>query len=366
MSAFAVKAPALNSYAGVLGAGGHSIDLSTAFGSTALAYVNNYVPVPVDDGDLFSEIYKNNAKVVTSLQTAMTDLETLYTASATNLTTSATAYGKLDAEAAATLDGAFKAPGAAPQLDSSITKSGGLVDPTPKLAGTPSTSAPVPDMVQWIIDKGGWVSITGVGLKIAYLFGLDPVGDLTKAVAGDYGELAQAGHAVEALADFERVAAATMVSGLTAMTADWTGNAADAANSYFTEFANGLGTHAGKLDELADKYALLVQACSQAATALGTLLSSAVDKLLILIAEIAAAGCLASVPGINVIIALVGAYQVWITKEAIAAFLKITGNVLYGVHGLITAVTGIASALTDDDVSAMFPKAPYANASLPA
>lgn len=365
MSSFAVKSPALNAYAGVLGSGGHSIDLSTAFGTTALNYVNTYVPVPHDEADLFAEIYKNNQKVVTSLQGAMGDIETLYTASATNLIASATKYGELDETAAATLDAAFKAPGAAPQPDASITKAG-LVDPTPKLAGTPSTSAPVPDMVQWIIDKGGWVSITGVGLKIAYLFGFDPVGDLTKAVAGDYGELAQAGHAVEALADFERVAASTMVSGLTALTADWTGNAADAANTYFTGFANGLVTHAGKLDELGDKYALLVQACSQAATAIGSLLSTAVDRLLILIAEIAAAGCLASVPGINVIIALVGAYQVWITKEAIAAFLKITGNVLYGVHGLITAVTGIASALTDDDVSAMFPKAPYANGSLPA
>lgn len=363
---FSVKTPALTAYAGVLGEGGHSIDLSKAFGTTALNYVNNYVPVPHDEGDLFSEVYKNNEKVVTALQNTMTQIGDLYSASATNLSASSTKYAKLDVDAAARLDATLKGTGKAPDLALTITKASALEDPEPELAGTPSSNAMVPDAVQWAIDKAGWLSITGVGLKIAYLFGLDPVGDLTKAVAGDYGELAQAGHAVEALAAFEKTAAQSMAVGLRAMTADWTGNAADAADAYFTEFANGLMTHAGKLDELGEKYALLVQACAQAANALGSLLATAVDRLLILIAEIAAAGCLASVPGINVIIALVGAYQVWITKEAIAAFVKVAGNVMYGVHGLISACTAISGLLKDDDVASMFPKKPYVNASLPA
>lgn len=366
MTTFAVKTQALTAYAGVLSGGGHSIDLSKAFGTTAFNYVESYVPVPHDDGDLYDEVYKNNEKVVSALKVAMAEIGSLCTLSANNLDASAVEYGKRDDSSEQALDAAFKAPGKVPPLAPGISKASGLKDPVPELNGTPSKDAPVPNAVQWAIDKGGWVSITGVGLKIASLFGLDPVGDLTKAVAGDYGELAQAGHAIEALAEFERVAASTMASGLSAMSADWTGNAAQAAEAYFTAFANALEAHAGKLDTVADKYALLVQACAQAAEALGGLLATAVDRVLILVAEIAAAGCLASVPGINAIIAIVGAYQVWITKEAVAAFLKITGNVMLGVHGLITACTAIASELTSDDVASMFPAKPYSNASLPA
>jgi len=363
---FSVKTQALTAYAGVLSEGGHSIDLSRAFGTTAFNYVESYVPVPHDEGDLYDEVYKNNEKVVSALKVAMAEIGSLCTLSANNLDSSATKYARLDADAEAALDAAFRAGPAPAPLDAGIHTASGLKDPVPELDGVPSQDAMVPNAVQWAIDKGGWLTITGVALKIASLFGLDPVGDLTKAIAGDYGELAQAGHAIEALADFERVAAATMASGMSAMSADWTGNAAQAANAYFTEFANALQAHAGKLDSVADKYALLVQACAQAAEALGGLLATAVDKILILVAEIAAAGCLASVPGINVIIALVGAYQVWLTKEAVAAFLKVTGNVMLGVHGLITACTAIASELTSDDVTSMFPNAPYGNASLPA
>ncbi|MEO6019382.1 MAG: hypothetical protein ABIP45_03925 [Knoellia sp.] len=210
---FSVKTRAVSTYAGVLGAGGHTIDLSQSFTVTAHNYVQSYTPVPYDEHDLFSAIYKNNKDVVTALEKAMTDIGALYAASATNLDSSAAKYLKLDDAAAQKVDAAFKTTTKIVEPDASITTSSGLVNPNPELAGVPSTSAPVPDMVQWIIDKAGWLSISGNGLKIASLFGVDPVGDLTKAVAGDYGELAQAGHAVKALATFEKAAASTMLAG---------------------------------------------------------------------------------------------------------------------------------------------------------
>ncbi|MGL5862001.1 MAG: hypothetical protein ACRCY9_12190, partial [Phycicoccus sp.] len=194
------------------------------------------------------------------------------------------------------------------------------------------------------------------------LFGLDPWAALTKSVVGDYGELAQAGHAAEALADFERIAAQTIVSGAAAMA--WTGEAAQHARQWFVEAANALEVHAGRLDDLGRKYELLVQHCAELAAALGSLLENAIDQLLICAAELAAAGCLASVPGVNVIIGLIGAYQVWKTTEAVAAFLKITGNVYLGVTGLLAAVTGLASWAEDGDVASSLPTAPYVNASL--
>lgn len=362
MTSFSVQTGTLSAFSGVLADGGHSIDLASAFSSTARSYVDTYVPVPYDAGDLYSDIYLNNRDVCSALQSSTTAVGALLVQSSKALATSATRYSTLDANAAAVLDDSY--PGASanvPAPVSGLSADAGLVDPEPSLDGVPSQDAPVPDMVQWVMDKAGWASITGVALKIASLFGLDPVGELTKSVVGDYGELAQAGHAAEALAAFERVAAGTILSGATSM--QWSGQAAEHALAWFSETANVLETHAGKLDELGEKYALLVQHCAELATALGSALSNAIDNLLICVAELAAGGCLVSVPGINAIIALIGAYQVWKTKEAVAAFLKITGNVYYGVTGLLAAVTGLAGWAKDGDLTSLLPSAPYVNAS---
>ena len=205
MTSFSVKTGTLQAFSGVLADGGHSIDLASAFSSTARTY-------------LYSDIYLNNQSVCQALQSSTTAVGTLLTQSAQTLASSATAYARLDEQAAAQLDAAYPGKAAAvPAVVSGIALNAGLVNPEPSLAGVPSQDAPVPDMVQWVMDKAGWASITGLALKLASLFGLDPVGELTKSVVGDYGELAQAGHAAEALASFERVAAETILSGAAAM-----------------------------------------------------------------------------------------------------------------------------------------------------
>ena len=145
------------------------------------------------------------------------------------------------------------------------------------------------------------------------------------------------------------------------MTGEWSGRAADAATSYFHEFANALHEHADQLDTLGEKYALLVQACAEIAEIVGGLLATALDYLLILAADIAAAGCLASVPGINVIIALVGAYAVWKTQQAVAAFIRICGNVTMATQGFIGLTLFLAQFAKDGSLEAGFPSAPYAN-----
>ena len=202
MTSFSVKTGTLQAFSGVLADGGHSIDLASAFSSTARTYVDTYVPVPYDAGDLYSDIYLNNQSVCQALQSSTTAVGTLLTQSAQTLASSATAYARLDEQAAAQLDAAYPGKAAAvPAVVSGIALNAGLVNPEPSLAGVPSQDAPVPDMVQWVMDKAGWASITGLALKLASLFGLDPVGELTKSVVGDYGELAQAGHAAEVIGE---------------------------------------------------------------------------------------------------------------------------------------------------------------------
>lgn len=358
MSGFSVNSDALRTYAGVLGVGGHDINLAEAFGTKAAEYVAKYSGVPADEGDLFVEIYQANKNVETHLQAVMPKIGADMTQLATNLRNAATRYESEDFAAGVEFvqlwPGLTRPVAPAP----GVATSGPLVDPAPILDAEPSDDAMIPDPVHWIMDKSGWFSISGVALNIAALFGFDPAGDLTKAVVGDYNELAQAGNALLALADFERTAADTLATGLETMLTQWTGDGASAADHLCTSYANALVDHAAQLETLGDKYNLLVQACAEIAQIIQSSLATVIDQLLICAANLAAAGCLASVPGINALIAIIGAYQVWVTREAIADFLRITGSVTTATTAFLSLTMFIASAFKDGTIESSFPKVP--------
>lgn len=361
MPEFHVKPAALETFAGVLDGGGDPVNLDQAFGRTALGYIQSYSHVPHDSGDLFSEIYKANASVVSRLESQMPKIAELYALSATSLRATARDYRDTDVERAQAADALI--PGVqGPPLDPGAEGAGNIVDPEPALNAVPSNDTLVPDMVHWVIDKAGWFSIAGVALKIAQLFGLDPVKELNQAVLGDYSELAQAGNAAIALSVFERTAANSTAAGLSQALSEWGGNGADGAEKYFTELINALHAHADEMDELGDKYNELAQACAQIGEILGGALASAVDNLLCCAAAAAAAGCLMTVPGINVLISLIGAYQVWRTKDAVALFLLYTGRVTTVVESFLMIVMWIDQAFKDGTASTTFPSAPYASA----
>lgn len=360
---FSVTTDSLTDFAGVLAPGGHSLNLAYSFSSKAHNYVHSYVPVPDASGTVFAEIYRNNEIVVTQLAEATTFVGELISAASDVLKDSAAFYAGMDEDAAAVIDAAYPTGLAhVPALSPRVSSTAGLIDPDLILDQVPRADAPVPDWTHWILDKSGWISITGVALKILSLFNVDPAGEVTKTFAGNYDELARAGNAARALANFERTAANTLAYGSAAM--DWTGNAAAEAQAFFAELVNGLVDHASKLDDLNRKYNLLAEHCNTAAQLVSTALSVVIDRILILVAKLAAAGCLASVPGINVLIAIVGAYEVWVTSEAVRQFIFVTTSIFVAVEGFLLACTGIASAMKSADVTNIFPAAPFVNASI--
>ena len=363
MTEFSARTSTISGFAGVLGEGGNHIDLAAAFSRTANQYVTEYsrLDAGAAGSQLWQDICANNTQVVSALLTATTSIGTLLEESGRALAVSASRYATLDQAAAARLDASYPGGDTTVPDSGSASTTASLVDPEPELEEEPAEGAPIPDMVQWIMDKGGWVSITGMAMRLASLFGLDPAAEITKSCVGDYEALGRAGNAAGALSSFASIAADTLASGAAAM--DWTGNAADAAEAWFLDMADAIAHHAEQLGHLREKYELLAQFIAELASALGLLLSAAGDQLLILAADIAAAGCLAEVPGINVIIALVGAYEVWRTKEAVEAFIRVCDWVYRGVTGLLAAVTGLAGWAESSDVTARLPSAPYANAS---
>lgn len=156
MSEFRVVPKALDSYAGVLSSGGSAVDLDTAFGTTARTYVDTYVPIDSSPSDLFRLIYGSNEPVLRHLRSAMPQIQRLYSQSAQALHASATTYRNTDTAVSRNLDGTWPGGlGALLALSDPASSGSGLVDPRPLLAGAPDEDAPVPDAVQWIIDKAG-------------------------------------------------------------------------------------------------------------------------------------------------------------------------------------------------------------------
>jgi hypothetical protein len=364
MTGFFVVPGALRSYADTLSAAATNggINLATDFFNTAPPYVDKYLAVDRTSGlsDLFEVILSSNETLVTNVRDTYSTVGMRMSMSGLALADSADLYEATDDEANARMDKLWPGAGKVPEIDSGAG-GGKVAEAAGPLNAVPSEDVLIPDPVHWIMDQAGWFSVGDNLLKIANIFGLDPASSLTKLLAGDYGLVARAGHAATALADFERNVAESMAAGLATMTTQWTGHAADQATSYFTQFVNAFEDHASQLDEVASKYAQIAQALAQVAELLGGLLATAIDKLLICLAKLAAAGCLAEIPGVNVIAGIIGAYSVWQAKEAVAAFLKATSVMADTCEAVVALAVGISGLCTSGSADAAFPAVSYAN-----
>lgn len=359
-----MKPASLRAYAGTIsGAGGHGgLNLAHLYIEKPDPYVQKYVKIDQSSGisDLFSYILSSNTTLVANLTSTYDAIWPVLSSSGLGLAASADSYESTDASVNAHMDAVWKGAGKVPPLDDEA--GGGTVsDPSTPLEEVPESEVTIPDPVHWIMDQAGWLSIGNDILKIASLFGLDPAGLLTKAIAGDYSKVAQAGHAATALAEFERNTAQAVAAGLATLGKGWTGHAAGAADAYFTTLANAFDAHASQLDEVASKYELIAQSLAQVATLLSGLLATAIDKLLICGAKLAAAGCLADIPGVDVIAGIIGAYAVWQAKEAVEAFVKAATYMTDTAEAIIGLCTGIAGLCKPGSATTNFPKAAYAN-----
>ena len=109
-------------------------------------------------------------------------------------------------------------------------------------------------MVQQILDGAGYFSESDLGFKILDLCGLDVMGWMKERFVGDFGAIARAKNAIEALGEFDEVAATNVAEGTAAMLASWTGNAADGAHSYFDQLANAIESRGAMLGRLKGRY----------------------------------------------------------------------------------------------------------------
>ncbi|CAN5612205.1 hypothetical protein BH11ACT8_BH11ACT8_11720 [soil metagenome] len=365
MTEFSVKPGALRTYAHLLGEyGGAGLNLADLYDMKVPAYTSSNVEIDLQSGtgDLFQHIIGSNTSLVSNLRSSYLEAWSMFRVSAVNLDISATVYRDTDEQQAERMDRVWK--GLPPPVPVDDAATGATVsDPTVVLDSTPSSDVMLPDPVHWVMDAAGWLSVGDDVLKVASVFGFDPASTLTKAVVGDYGQVARAGHACTALAECERANATAVTAGLTQMTAHWTGQGADAATAYFHQVANAFRAHADQLDDVAHKYELLAQACAQIAEILSGLLADALDKLLICVGALASAGCLQAVPVVDVIADIIGAYEVFVTARSIKTFTEACGRVTDIVETFLGLTFAIASACEPGTATTSFPVGAYRNES---
>ena len=168
-------------------------------------------------------------------------------------------------------------------------------------------------------------------------------------------------HALENLATFNSDAASAIASGANTMFASWSGNAADSARSYFDQTANGLADYAAALSGVATKMQTLIISIQEGMAALEGALTTLIDKGIQCAVKVAAAGCLAEVPGIDIVVAIVGAESVYELVNSIHKFFDIWNVVWAGHEGILGLITGLTGGLVSYDLAAALPKTSYHN-----
>ncbi|TNC21078.1 hypothetical protein [Amycolatopsis alkalitolerans] len=163
-------------------------------------------------------------------------------------------------------------------------------------------------MVQQILDGAGFFSESEIVLKILTLCGLDVEDWVKERFFGNFEAVAKSRNALKNLANFDTASATNTAEGAQTMFSSWQGNAAEAA------------------------------------------------------AALAAAGCLQEIPGVDVLIDIIGAWRVTKIILKIHDVANIWNAVWSGSEGMMGLITVLVGGLSSFDASAKLPKIGYANA----
>ncbi|NKQ56924.1 hypothetical protein HFP15_29040 [Amycolatopsis sp. K13G38] len=218
-------------------------------------------------------------------------------------------------------------------------------------------------MVQQILDGAGFFSESELVLKILTVCGLDVEGRVKERFVGNFEAVAKSRNALKNLGEFETAAATNIAEGAAVMFVSWRGNAADAARSYFDQLANGIEGHANALSQVAQRYDAILIAIQQAGSAIMGGLTALLDYGAEAAAAIAAAGCLQEVPGVDVLMDIIGAWRVTKIITKIHEIASTWNYIWSGSEGMMGLITGLVGGLASFDTSATLPKIGYANAS---
>jgi hypothetical protein len=170
-------------------------------------------------------------------------------------------------------------------------------------------------------------------------------------------------YALRALYQFDEIVARNIAEGATTMLGQWTGNAADAAHSYFDQFANAIKARSEVISQVAGNYEGIIVAIQDGASAIEGLLAGLLDKAILAATKLAAAGCLQEVPILDILMDIIGAEAVVEVLEEIDKTIGKWNFIWFGAEGLIALFAGLVGALSSFNLASKLPTTGYYNAS---
>jgi uncharacterized protein YukE len=363
MAGFGVRPEALDTYAKIVAdPNGATSSMDHKYLIDAGDYTD--VNVKLEDGAggiIFKAIVEKTADVHRQLIADNSTISAALIGSANGLIASAQRYRENDASSAQKIDSVYQPGGITPR-NFSVDDTAAPVDPASKLTA-PSGEGAVPDLVQQILDGAGYFSESDLVIKILNWCGLDVMGWVKDKFFGDFGAIAKVKNAIGQLSDFDLVVVTDLAEGADVMFKSWSGNAAAAATSYFDQLTNAIEGHAGALRRLTDKYNDVLLGIQEAAATLEGLLTGAIDFAVEAALAVAAAGCLQEVPGLNILIDIVGAWRVTKVINQVHKVMGYWNWTWSGSEGIMAIAAGTTGILADYNVAAKLPKAGYYNAS---
>jgi hypothetical protein len=298
--AFTIDPSALDTHAGTL----TSLSEKVAQADT---YVNDHMSLTVvDSTGLFAMVlgHCNNAR--DALLTLHSELEEALRLSGEELAATAQRSRELDDAIEAELDAAYPYPVESGDAQSPSTDSACIVPPdSPESHLTaPATEAPT-DLVSEILTTD-WLSPSGlISDIIGRIFNWNPVDEVSKKLSGNWASLYAVESALKNLGDFHRSQGSNITYAMSVTASSWDGEAADAANVFFTAMGTTSRDAGDQATELAPEFGIVAAGMESTGSLVGGFFTGIMDALIVAAIAYAAGGATAFT-GVGAIVGGVG------------------------------------------------------------
>lgn len=229
----------------------------------------------------------------------------------------------------------------------------------------PEPEQPIPKLADEILSIPDYISPSHWMLIVFNeIFGFNPAEEAAKWFAGDWNGMAKAEAAFKNLVEFERALAKNIEDATAEMFHGWTGEAANAAQSYFAQLSQALVKHAEAINSVATQYHNTAYGVWATCKSIVSTLEMLADILIGIALDLAATALL-SETGVGAVVG--GAIAGYLAFKAYNTWMKVIDlhgkmiNAVYAFSGMTGSLVPTLRGMTEVSL----PGAPYDNKNVP-
>ena len=211
----------------------------------------------------------------------------------------------------------------------------------------PVPPVPIPPVGEVILSFPDYISPGHWTLwAMEKVCGCNPAEWIAEQVAGDWEKVAAAGVALERLAEFYRSFGDAIGEEIAKVSTSWSGEAAGATVTWFSNLAVTLHGQAEPLRKIGDDFRVLAYGVYAAVKSVVSLLELLLDCLLAMAAS-AAAGALTAATGVGAVLGGAGGVIAFLKAASVwQQIIEVHGKVVAACMGLVGMVAGTLGAVS--------------------